>query len=131
MKKITLVLSMLCLVTISFAQIRRDVPVTTDSSAQKISRKTMMDEMNLTKEQRSQWKQIQQNNKMQKEAIMNNDSLTLEQKKFQLKELHKQTARSIDAILTDAQRVQMQQIKEENRAAKANNINNSMQEPNQ
>jgi protein CpxP len=129
MKKITLVLSMLCLVTISFAQIRRDVPM--DSSAPKISKKSMMDELKLTKEQRSQWKQIQQNNKMQKEVIMNNDSLNADQKKIQLKELHKQTAKSIDAILTDTQREQFKQMKEENRAAKTNNINNTMQEPNQ
>jgi len=120
---------MLCVVNISFAQIRRDVPENTiTDSTQKISRKEMMDELGLSKEQRVQWKQIQQNNKAQKESIMNNDSLTTEQKKIMLKDLHKQTNNDIDAILSDEQREKMKEIKQEMRDQKANNFNNSIQD---
>jgi hypothetical protein len=129
MKKIIIILSMLCVVNISFAQIRRDVPEnTTTDSTQKISRKEMMDELGLSKDQRVQWKQIQQNNKAQKESIMNNDSLTTEQKKIMLKDLHKQTNNDIDAILSDEQREKMKEIKQEMRDQKANNLNNPMQD---
>jgi Spy/CpxP family protein refolding chaperone len=130
MKKLIVVLSMLCTVNISFAQIRREVPVTNSGadSSQKISKRMMMDELNLTKAQRVQMKQIQQNNKAQKESIMNNDSLTTDQKKMMLKELHKQTANDINTILTDEQREKMKEIKQENRAIKQNNLNNSIQD---
>ena len=129
MKKVIVILLMLCVVNISFAQIRRDVQEnTTTDSTQKISRKEMMDELGLTKEQRVQWKQIQQNNKAQKESIMNNDSLTTEQKKIMLKDLHKQTNNDIDAILSDEQKEKLKEIKQEMRDQKANNLNNSMQD---
>jgi len=120
---------MLFVVNISFAQIRRDVPVNTnEDSTQKISRKEMMDELGLSKEQRVQWKQIQQNSKAQKESIMNNDSLSTEQKKLMLKDLHKQTNNDINAILSDDQREKMKEIKQEMHDQKANNFNNSMQD---
>lgn len=131
MKKIATALLMLCLANISFGQIRRNVPVNNNAdSTQKISKKTMMDELGLTKDQRAQLKQIQQSRKAQKDAIANNDSLTTDQKKLQLKELHKQTIKDINAILTDEQREKLKAMRQENKDNKMNDQNNSMQDKN-
>ncbi len=86
----------------------------------------MADELGLSKDQRAQWKQIQQNNRAKKEAIQNNDSLSIDQKKMKLKELRKGTAQSIDAILNNDQKQKFQSIKEEKKAAKAAEMNNLM-----
>jgi Spy/CpxP family protein refolding chaperone len=129
MKKIIIALSILCIANISFAQIRREVPAnpnTNADSTQKISRKIMMDELNLTKAQRVQMKQIQQTRKAQRDAIMNNDSLTVNQKQAMLKQLHKATAKDINTILTDEQREKLKEMKQENKYKKENNFNNSM-----
>ena len=92
MNKLIIVLLMSCFINITQAQTNSEQSFPlgrhTDSikmnrdTAQKISRKNIIDELGLTKQQRSSIKLIQQNHKAQKEAIMNNDSLPMEQKKY-------------------------------------------------
>jgi Spy/CpxP family protein refolding chaperone len=123
MKKITIVLALSFSTVISFAQVQRNAPLpgdnnykpdsTTLTPTQKPGLKEQMEALNLSKDQKIQIRDIRQNSKTAKEDIMANDSLTTDQKQMKLKELHKQTAKSIDAILTDDQRVKMQAIREQ------------------
>ena len=126
------------LATIASAQVRRapspsvnngpdSMQVNGNTNSQKMSKKVMMDELNLTKEQRGQMKQIKQTGKAQKEAIDSDTTLSVEQKKMKLKELHKQSEKSVDAILSDAQRIKMKQIRGQMRDEKMNNRANKQQ----
>jgi len=124
MKKIIVGLLLVAFANTTMAQIRREPSTSLNPAAdttQKISKKEMMDELGLTKDQRVQWKQIHQNEKAQRDAIMANDSLNAEQKKQQLKSLRKDTNQNINAILTDEQRQKLQALKQEMKDDKTNN----------
>ena len=132
MKKLFLCLSLIVTVEIALSQIRRDPPVTDSSQTgmgaqQKITKKEMLDELDLTKDQRIQLKSIRQNNKQQRDMIANNDSLSAEQKKFELKQLRKQTESDINSILTDQQREKYNELKQEMRDQKMSNHSDSLQ----
>jgi len=139
MNKLIIVFLSFAFLNIAHAQISRDtafhlgratdtLQMSRDKSSKR-SKKMMMDELNLTKQQRSSIKLIQQNHKAQRESIMNNDSLTMDQKKVQLKELRKKTENDINSILTDEQRQKRKELKEQMNKDKLNNSNkSSMQE---
>ena len=130
MNKFIIVLSLSLCMNIVKGQTNSDQSFTlgryTDSvkmnrdTTQRMTRKMMIDELGLTKQQRSSIKMIQQNHKAQKEAIMNNDSLSMEQKKIQLKELRKKTENNIDAILTEEQRQKRDELKKQMSTEKMN-----------
>ena len=88
------------------AQIRRDVTqsqkVQSDSSRH-FKRGKMMNDLNLTADQKSQMKEIQQSNKQQRDAIRNDTSLTPEQKKAKMKDLLKSQSDKVNSILTPEQ----------------------------
>jgi Spy/CpxP family protein refolding chaperone len=128
MKKIIVGLLLVGFANTTMAQIRRTPSTNLNPNAdttQKISKKEMMDQLGLTKDQRVQWKQIHQNERTQRDAIMANDSLNAEQKKQQLKSLRKDTNQNINAILTDEQRQKLQALKQEMKDDRMNNQPNT------
>ncbi len=99
---------------ISLAQIeRRSSPakqtdsVGNDAAVNKMdksSRKDMLKELDLTREQKSKLKEIHLANKAKKETIENNGQLSETEKKSRLRDLQKEQAQSVQAILTDEQK---------------------------
>jgi periplasmic protein CpxP/Spy len=114
MKASGLILVILSSSIISFAQVeRKPAPAKQADSvagnqvaagADKASRKDLMKDLNLTRDQKIKLKEIRENGKAKKEAIENNSQLTEPEKKTRLRELQKEQAKSIQAILTDEQK---------------------------
>ena len=71
----------------------------------------MMKELNLTKEQQGQMKELHETMKQKKEDIRNDQTLTEAQKKAKMKELHKEQKEKINAILTPEQKEKMKEQK--------------------
>lgn len=63
----------------------------------------MMEGLNLTADQKAQMKSLHQENKQQRDAIKNDASLTPEQKKEKMKELHMNQENKMNQILTPEQ----------------------------
>lgn len=72
-------------------------------SARHHHRGELMSQLNLTPDQKSQMKSLRQSNKQEREAIMNDASLTQEQKKAKMKELHQSQSEKMNTILTPDQ----------------------------
>ncbi|HMK04591.1 MAG TPA: hypothetical protein VK489_10385 [Ferruginibacter sp.] len=110
----------------SFAQIARTPAKQPDSLADKqamskkdkMGKKDMMKELDLTKEQRSKLKEIRQSGKAKKEAIENNDKLTADEKKKELREFQKEQAQSVQGILTEEQKEKLKTKRKEARKEK-------------
>lgn len=81
----------------------------------KKGRKERMKELNLTKDQKDKMKEIMQAGKAAKDAIQNNAQLSDQDKKKQMRELQKEQALKVQAILTPEQR-------EKFKASKPNNL---------
>jgi hypothetical protein len=106
MKTPALILALLFSSFISTAQIER-IPKKTDSLAGSNSRsgkKDLVKELGLSTGQQAKLKEIRQTIRMKRKAIDNNDQLSDEEKKKQLRELQRSQAKSIEEILTDEQR---------------------------
>jgi len=86
--------------------------MSTDSS-QKISQKQILQDLNLTKEQKVKIKDIRQDAKTKKEAIENDSTLTETQKAQKLQELKKETSAEVDNILTDEQKAKKKQMRQQ------------------
>lgn len=114
MKSPALILALLLSSLIAFAQVeRKPAPVKpADSVANnqpanrmdKTGRKDLLKDLDLSREQKIKLKEIRQANKTKKEAIENNSQLSDDEKKKQMKELQKEQAKAIQAILTDEQK---------------------------
>ena len=115
MKKLfVFVISVCFVISNTIAQVKREVnPSQTSQSntTQKNKKKEMMKELNLTKEQRAQMKEFHQSMKQKKEDINNDQTLTEEQKKIKMQELHKEQKHKMNAILTPGQREKMKEQK--------------------
>lgn len=97
----------------SQAQVRRHSDTTrqvTMNNPRKVNDK--LKNLNLTNEQKEKLKELRQDGKQKKELIMNNSSLTQEQKKEQLKELKKNQKEKSESILTPEQKEKVKQGKE-------------------
>ena len=81
----------------------------------------MMKALNLTEAQKNQMKEMKMANKEKRTAILNNSSLTEDQKKDQLKELNKASAENMQSILTDEQKVKMKEAREKMKAERIKN----------
>ncbi|MBL0183251.1 MAG: hypothetical protein IPP96_13505 [Chitinophagaceae bacterium] len=68
------------------------------------NRKDLLKDLDLTREQKIKLKEIRQANMAKKEAIENNSQLSEEEKKKQFRELQKEQAKNVQAILTDEQK---------------------------
>lgn len=109
-----LILALIMISIVSTAQIeRKPVPaklqdsVTTGPArkdAGKTRMKDILNDLDLTKEQRIKLKEIRQSAMAKKEAIENNSQLSEKEKKMQLRALQKEQAQSVQAILTDEQK---------------------------
>ena len=107
---------------VSFAQIeRKPSPAkSTDSvfsgpggnKMQRSSRKDMIRELDLTREQKIKLKDMRQANMAKKEAIENNSQLSDPEKKMQLRELQKAQAQNMQAILTELQKEKFKNIRQ-------------------
>lgn len=90
----------------SSAQTQRNVPrsqrVQSDSGRH-ANREKMMNELNLSVDQKAQIKSLQQENRQQRDAIKNDTSLTPDQKKQKMKELHQSQSDKMNSILTPDQ----------------------------
>lgn len=121
MKKTGIFLTLTFISILSFSQVQRvvtpskqsDAGVTQpgDNNPEKMNRKKMMRELNLTKEQRSKLKEIRQSNMSKKDAISNDDKLTDEQKEVKLRELKRGQAQSTMTILNDEQKAKMKTMR--------------------
>ena len=80
----------------------------------KQSRKERFKELDLTKEQKGKLKEINQSGKAAKEAIENNTGLSEDEKKKQLRNLQKEQAQKIQAILTPEQLEKFKASKQNN-----------------
>lgn len=106
----------------SFGQIQRNVVKQKSDSAttnpvpakENESRKEILKELDLTKEQKVKLKEVNQSMKASKEAIENNMELSDIQKKEKLKALKKEQMSKIQSILTEEQKIKFRQLKEKN-----------------
>ncbi len=129
MKTPGLILILLLPSLISYSQIeRKPVPaIKADTVAgiqpagkvDKADRKDLLKELDLTREQNLKLKEIRQANKTKKEAIESNGQLSEDEKKKQFRELQKEQAKAIQAILTDEQKEKFKAKRQE--AMKENN----------
>jgi Spy/CpxP family protein refolding chaperone len=113
MKMLLIFLSLILFAITSSAQVERK-PVNinktdtvqaaeTGNKADKQSRRDRMKELDLTREQRIKMKELMQANKVARASIENNPQLSEPEKKKQLRELQRQQAQKIQAILTPEQ----------------------------
>lgn len=106
----------------SFAQIQRNTvkqkadSVTQNSTpaVEKDSRKEILKELDLSKEQKVKLKEVNQSLKASKEAIENNKDLSDAQKKEKLKALKKEQMTKIQSILTEEQKIKFRELKRKN-----------------
>ena len=105
------------------AQVSRSVKsnqkVQSDSS-RKMHQQEMKD-LNLTKEQKVQMKEMRENVKSQRDAIKNDASLSPDQKKAKMKEMHENLKNKRNSILTPDQRNKMKEMKKDHH--KSNKMN--------
>ena len=114
MKKVFLfVMAALLFAASSNAQVQRNSSnsqrVQSDSSRHAPSEK-MMNELNLSQDQKTQIKSLHQENKQQRDAIKNDASLTPDQKKQKMKELHQSQSDKMNSILTPDQQAKRKQM---------------------
>jgi Spy/CpxP family protein refolding chaperone len=79
----------------------------------------LLSELNLTQDQKDKIKAIQEAQKAKLLPIRKNKSLTLEQKKEQMKPIVKDTMKQIAAILTPEQKAKLKELRKEQKAEKA------------
>jgi hypothetical protein len=136
MKKLVTLIVFSFIITLSFAQVERksNNSVKTDSVKHKIdrkddsarvSKKQMMKDLNLSKEQKIKFKEARQANKAKKEAIENDDKLSKEDKEVKLKALHQEQAKNTMGILNDEQK---EKIKNRQKEKQYKNGKKSMEE---
>lgn len=100
----------------SNAQVKRDAPQSKQmrsDSSRHFKKGDMMDQLNLTADQKSQMKTLHQDMKQQREGIMNDQSLTADQKKAKMKDLRKSQSEKMNTILTPDQQTKMKEMKKQ------------------
>jgi Spy/CpxP family protein refolding chaperone len=122
--KIPVLLSILILSSyMSFAQIERIPSKKADSLGSMRGRKDMIKDLDLTSGQMAKLKEIRQTGRMKKQAINNNDQLTDDEKKKQLRQLQKEQAKNILDILTDEQKEKLKAKRKQNKEMEDEKIN--------
>ena len=124
MKKIVMLVTLTMMSYFVFAQQKQDsttAPMEKKHHRGGIHGKKTMQDLNLSEDQKKQLKEMKLADKEKKEAILNDSKLTEEQKKDQLKKLHGQRAKDMQAVLTEEQKTKMKAMKEKMRAEKKQN----------
>lgn len=85
-----------------------------DKSTARQSRRDLLKDLDLTKEQRSKLKEMRQANQAAKEAIENNAQLSDAEKKNQLRVLQKEQAQKIQSVLTEEQKLKFKEGRQNN-----------------
>ncbi len=75
----------------------------------------MMQQLDLTADQKTQMKTLHETMKQQSDAIKNDTSLSADQKKEKMKELRKSRMEKVNAILTPVQQAKMKELREQRR----------------
>ena len=100
----------------SNAQVKRNVPqskhIQSDTSRH-FKRGGMMEQLNLNADQKTQMKALHQDMKQQRDGIMNDQSLTADQKKQRMKDLHKAQSEKMNSILTPDQQEKMKELRKQ------------------
>lgn len=78
--------------------------------------KGMMADLNLSPDQKTQLKELHEQGKQQREAIKNDATLTPDQKKDKMKDLHKSQSEKMNSILTPEQRAKRKAFMEQRKA---------------
>lgn len=100
----------------SNAQVKRNAPQSQQmrsDSSRHFKKGNMMNELNLTADQKTQMKTVHQDMKQQREAIMNDQSLTSDQKKEKMKDLRKSQSEKVNTILTPDQQSKMKEMRKQ------------------
>ena len=72
-------------------------------------------ELGLSQEQKDQMKQIREQQRAKRDAIRDDDSLSLEQRRAKMRELRKETRTQVDGVLTPEQKAKLKQARKEHR----------------
>jgi len=72
-----------------------------------------MTQLNLNADQKTQMKALHQDMKQQRDAIMNDQTLTADQKKQKMKELRKAQSEKMNTILTPDQQAKMKELRKQ------------------
>jgi Spy/CpxP family protein refolding chaperone len=83
-----------------------------------MERRQMMNELNLTREQRVKMKEIRQSGMARQEAVSNDNKLTPVQKEDKLRELKREQARDMQSVLTDEQKAKLRNLQQQKRQLK-------------
>lgn len=73
-------------------------------------RKNQMDQLNLTQDQKDKMKKMREDSKVKREQIMNDKTLTADQRKAKLSELMKANRDERNSILTDEQKAKLKEM---------------------
>ena len=121
MKKTSLLLLLVFCMAFSFSQVQRAKPVAkaADSTATAVynkkadrgSKKDMMKELNLSKEQKGKMKELNQANKAKMQELMNDDKLSQDEKKTKMKALRMEQLKNTMAILNEEQKAKLKQLR--------------------
>lgn len=102
----------------SNAQTQRVMPKhqgMTSDSVHQYKRGTMMQELNLSVDQKAKMKALHEDLHQQRNAIQNDTTLSLDQKKEKMKELHKTQMQKMNLILTPEQQAKLKTFREQRR----------------
>lgn len=72
-----------------------------------------MTQLNLNADQKSQMKALHQDMKQQRDGIMNDQTLTADQKKQKMKDLRKTQSEKMNTILTPDQQAKMKELRKQ------------------
>lgn len=121
MKKTAFLILLVTMCASGFSQVRResnivkeDSVTVVDTQKDKRSRRDMMKELNLTRDQRQKLKESKSSNQSAKAAIENDNTLTADQKKVKLRELRKAQLEKLKTILSPEQIEKLRKMRQEN-----------------
>jgi len=121
MKKTAFLILLVTICDSGFSQVRResnivkeDSVTVVDTQKDKRSRRDMMKELNLTRDQRQKLKESKSSNQSAKAAIENDNTLTADQKKVKLRELRKAHLEKLKTILSPEQIEKLRKMRQEN-----------------
>ncbi len=120
MKKYFLLLALVSIASTGFSQVKRnaarksaDSSSTSMSREDRMERRDMIKELNLSQEQKVQFRDATKAQKDAKEAIENDSSLSADEKKTKLKELRLSYAEKMKTILTPTQWEQFKKMRKD------------------
>ncbi|MEO7767029.1 MAG: hypothetical protein ABIS01_06365 [Ferruginibacter sp.] len=130
MKKIVISLAFAFIGISALAQIQRRIVISGDTSntmqtsLRKNDRFKWMNELNLTKQQKQQIKEMHRENRSKMAEVMNDKTLSVSQKQDKLIDLKKISAYNFREILSEEQKAALGTIPKKERKKTGTNLNN-------